>query len=55
MDSGELIVQGALPIENFDTVESLSSKIHKLEHIVLPLAISQAGKLIRNDLKDKNL
>ena len=49
VDSGKLIIQGALPIESNDNVESLTKKIHKLEHIILPYAVSEAGKIIRKN------
>ena len=51
VDSGSLIMQAALPISNEDNLETLSKKIQKLEHIILPHSISHAGYLIRNDLR----
>ena len=47
VDSGKLIVQGALPICVDDNNESLTQKIHKLEHKILPFAISEAGYILR--------
>lgn len=49
VDSGKLIIQGALPIELNDNVESLTKKIHKIEHMILPYAVSEAGKIIRKN------
>ncbi len=48
VDSGPLIMQAALAISDKDDLESLTKKIHLLEHIILPLSISQAGYIIRN-------
>jgi len=39
MDHGPIILQKALPIEEDDTLESLESKVHKLEHRLYPEAI----------------
>ena len=47
VDSGELIIQGALAINNGESLENLTKNIHHLEHIILPLAISQAGHMMR--------
>ena len=55
VDSGELIIQSALAIDNNDSEKSLLKKIHFLEHLILPHAVSIAGKKIRNQSKDKNL
>ncbi len=54
VDSGRLIMQAALSITNEDNLETLSKKIHFLEHKILPLSISQAGFMLRNDLKDND-
>ena len=48
VDSGELIVQGAMAINRGESIETLTSKIHNIEHIILPFAISQTGFLIRS-------
>ncbi|MFH1492526.1 MAG: phosphoribosylglycinamide formyltransferase [Candidatus Omnitrophota bacterium] len=47
MDHGPIILQGIVEIKERDTLESLESKIHKLEHKLYPRAIRlfQAGKL----------
>ncbi|MDC3019877.1 phosphoribosylglycinamide formyltransferase [Prochlorococcus sp. AH-736-E15] len=52
VDSGSLIMQAALTIGDDDDVESLSKKIHVLEHKILPHSISYAGFLIRNNFMD---
>ncbi len=48
VDSGSLIMQAALSISDKDDLESITEKIHLLEHKILPLSISQAGYIIRN-------
>ena len=48
VDSGSLIMQAALPISDKDDLESITKKIHLLEHKILPLSISQAGYIIRS-------
>ena len=52
VDSGTLIMQAALPILEDDNIDSLSKKIQKLEHTILPHSISNAGYLIRKKIKD---
>ncbi len=39
MDHGPIIIQGAVKVEDSDTLESLEAKIHKLEHKFYPEAI----------------
>ncbi len=39
MDHGPIILQGSVEIKETDTLESLESKIHKLEHKLYPRAI----------------
>ena len=39
MDHGPIILQGAVKIEENDTLETLETKIHKLEHKLYPEAI----------------
>ncbi|MCM8796727.1 MAG: phosphoribosylglycinamide formyltransferase [Candidatus Omnitrophica bacterium] len=39
MDHGPIILQGALKIDESDTLESLEKKIHRLEHRLYPEAI----------------
>ncbi len=52
VDSGSLIMQAALPVLKNDNFESLTKRIHILEHKILPLSISHAGYLIREKFKD---
>ena len=48
VDSGSLIMQAAVSISDQDNIDSITKKIHLLEHEILPLSISQAGyKLIK--------
>ena len=52
VDSGSLIMQAALSIRDDDDIESLSKRIHMLEHKILPHSISQAGYLIRSNFME---
>ena len=52
VDSGSLIMQAALAISEEDDLESLSRKIQKLEHKILPHSITHAGFLIRNNFTE---
>ena len=52
VDSGSLIMQAALSIRDDDNIESLSKRIHILEHKILPHSISHAGFLIRSNFMD---
>jgi len=54
VDSGSLIMQAALSIRDDDDIESLSKRIHMLEHKILPHSISHAGFLIRSNFMDNN-
>ena len=47
VDSGELIIQGALAINKDENIENLTNNIHEIEHLILPFAISEAGFTIR--------
>ena len=51
VDSGTLIMQAALSISNQDNLDSITKKIHLLEHKILPLSISEAGYIGRNKFK----
>ena len=51
VDSGSLIIQAALSISDQDNIDSITMKIHFLEHEILPLSISEAGYMLRNGLK----
>ena len=52
VDSGSLIMQAALSIRDNDDIESLSKRIHMLEHKILPHSISHAGFLIRSNFME---
>ena len=51
VDSGSLIMQAAFSISDQDNTDSITKKIHFLEHEILPLSISQAGYMLRNGFK----
>ena len=51
VDSGSLIMQAACSISDQDNTDSITKKIHFLEHEILPLSISQAGYMLRNGFK----
>ena len=51
VDSGSLIMQAALSISDQDNIDSITKKVHLLEHKILPLSISQAGYMLRNGFK----
>ena len=51
VDSGSLIMQAALSISEKDNIESITKKIHILEHKILPLSISEAGYIHRKTIK----
>ena len=51
VDSGSLIMQAALSISDQDNMDSITKKIHSLEHEILPLSISHAGYMLRNSFK----
>ncbi len=51
VDSGYLIMQAALSISDQENIDSITKKIHLLEHKILPLSISQAGYMLRNGFK----
>ena len=54
VDSGSLIMQAAVSISDQDNIDSITKKIHLLEHKILPLSISQAGYMLRNCIKDND-
>ena len=41
-------MQAAFSISDQDNIDSITKKIHLLEHKILPLSISEAGYLLRN-------
>ena len=51
VDSGSLIMQAALSISDQDNIDSITQKIHLLEHKILPQSISEAGYLLRKSFK----
>ena len=53
VDNGKLIIQAALSINSHDNLNSLTKKIHNIEHKILPYAVSEAGLTIRNNLRIK--
>ena len=52
VDSGSIIIQAAVPIQDNDSKESLKKRIQHMEHIILPLAIAKVAKKIRTSFKD---
>ena len=44
-------MQAALSISDQDNIDSITKKIHLLEHEILPLSISQAGYQLRKGFK----
>lgn len=57
MDSGPVILQAAVKVEEADTLASLEAKIHKVEHRIYPQVINlfTAGKLKKEGRKVKVL
>jgi phosphoribosylglycinamide formyltransferase-1 len=41
LDSGEVIIQGVVPVKEDDTEETLAQRVHKIEHVIYPQAIQQ--------------
>ena len=41
VDSGNIILQESVPINNNETIETLSKKILEVEHRIYPAAIKQ--------------
>ena len=52
VDSGSIIIQAAVPIKEQDSKETLRTRIQKMEHIILPLAIAKVANKIRTSFKD---
>ncbi len=48
IDSGPILVQGAIPLTNNQSYQSLTKSMHILEHRVISIGISIAGDLLRN-------
>ena len=53
VDSGSIIIQAAVPLNEQDSKETLRKRIQDMEHKILPLAIAKVAKLIRNKFKGK--
>lgn len=45
VDSGEIVMQAAVPVLPDDTVDTLHARIQKQEHIILPKAIARAASI----------
>ena len=54
VDSGDLIIQGSFAVDEADNEKTLTSKMHSLEHKILPMGIYIAGLNYRNNTMDKN-
>ncbi|WP_269616958.1 phosphoribosylglycinamide formyltransferase [Prochlorococcus marinus] len=52
VDSGLIIIQAAVPINENDNKETLKKRIQNMEHIILPLAIAKVAKNLRTKFKD---
>ena len=52
VDSGLIIIQAAVPLNEKDSKDTLKKRIQEMEHIILPIAISKVAKKIRNNFKD---
>ena len=51
VDSGSIIIQAAVPIQENDNKETLTTRIQQMEHIILPLAIAKVAMNIRTGFK----
>lgn len=49
VDSGEIIMQAAVPVLPGDTVDTLHGRIQQQEHLILPRAIALAAVTIKDD------
>ena len=47
LDSGEIIIQDRIVVEPEDNEDTLQQKIHRIEHIIYPQAISQYSTRIK--------
>jgi phosphoribosylglycinamide formyltransferase-1 len=54
VDSGEIIMQAAVPVLPSDTAETLQNRIHIQEHVVYPCAIALAAHNRQGELKDES-
>ncbi len=53
VDSGSIIIQAAVPVNEGEDKNTLQRRIQNMEHIILPAAIAIVAKRIRTILKDK--
>lgn len=53
VDSGEIIMQAAVPVLPTDTAETLQNRIHVQEHLIYPCAIALATQNRKGELKDE--
>ena len=51
VDSGSIIIQAAVPVQDHDSKETLTKRIQKMEHIILPLAIAKVAMNIRTGFR----
>ena len=53
VDSGSIIIQAAVPLNEKDSKDTLKKRIQEMEHIILPIAIAKVAKKIRTNFRDK--
>ena len=53
VDSGSIIIQAAVPLNEKDSKDTLKKRIQEMEHIILTMAIAKVAKKIRTNFKDK--
>lgn len=44
VDAGQIIAQAKVPVETEDTLEALTARVHRAEHLLLPAVIARLGK-----------
>lgn len=52
MDSGPIIAQETVDIDEFETIETLQEKIHKVEHQLYPAVIQMLVSKLREEVKN---
>ena len=55
VDSGSIIIQGAVPISIDEDKEIIKKRIQDIEHIILPFAVALVAKSIRKNVIDKDI
>ena len=52
LDGGEIIAQGEIKVNPNETFENLKTRIHAIEHVMLPMVVSKFadGSLNKNDI-----